>query len=89
MAQPIDYKYLHDKIMNEWGYEISYKIGDIVHTCRILCKPKKDSRTGVYQTRTDSNRAIYSFYDAKDEREAGTVAQHMLEEILSDIRKLK
>lgn len=89
MAQPTDYKYIHDKEADEWGYEVSYRARGISHTCKILSKPQKDNRRGVYQTRTDCDRAIYSFFGARDDKEAGTIAQQMLEDMLTEIRRLK
>ena len=89
MAQPTDYQYLHDKEADEWGYKIGYRINGINHSCKILSKPQKNNRRGVYQTRTDCDRAIYSFFGAKDDQEAGIVAQQMLEDMLAEIRKLE
>lgn len=89
MTQPTEYKYINDKIKKEWGYEISYQLAGLPQTCRIICKPTKGERRGVYQTRTGLSSGLHSFYDARDEHDAGRAVQQMLEEALTEIRKLK
>jgi len=90
MAQPTDYKYINSKDEKnpEWGYEVSYMLKGAPQTCRIICKPLKNNRMGIYETRTNCERAIYSFYNAKNEHEAGSAMQRILDEALTEIRRI-
>ncbi|VVB80429.1 Uncharacterised protein [uncultured archaeon] len=89
MVNPNGYKYLYDKRTNTWGYEIGYEHSGNPHVCRIICRPTKGERRGVYQTRTGTPNGLHSFFDAKDDNDAGRAMQQMLEEALVEIRKLK
>lgn len=87
MAHPTDYKYINDERTGEFGYEITYQIGENTEVCRIVSKPTKNNRRGVYQTRT--GKGLHSFFDAENEEEAGNVLQEMLDEALTEIRMTK
>ena len=88
MVNPNDYKYLYDSKTGLWGYEIGYE-HEGQQVCRVFCKPIKGGRRGVYKTRTGTSRALEEFYDAKEDHDAGRAAQKMLDDVLTEIRRLK
>lgn len=87
MAQPTEYRYINNTITKEYGYEILFNLNGNPQTCKIVCKPTKENRFGIYQTRTNCPRGLYSFYDATNEKEAAATVQSMLDELLTEIRQ--